>query len=64
MAVVPTFIIAGETAGRRYEQDNWRVDLLISCDWTKSSYTACTGKGQIRIKWRLFTADLRLDGRT
>ncbi|KAF8505812.1 hypothetical protein F5888DRAFT_1604165, partial [Russula emetica] len=23
MAVVPTFIIAGETAGRRYEQDNW-----------------------------------------
>jgi hypothetical protein len=25
MAVVPTFIIAGETAGRRYEQDNWRV---------------------------------------
>ena len=25
MAVVPTFVIAGETAGRRYEQDNWRV---------------------------------------
>ncbi len=25
MAVVPTFIIAGETAGRRFEQDNWRV---------------------------------------
>ena len=25
MAVVPAFIIAGETAGRRYEQNNWRV---------------------------------------
>jgi hypothetical protein len=23
MAIVPTFIIAGETAGRRFEQDNW-----------------------------------------
>lgn len=25
MAVVPAFIIGGETAGRRFEQDNWRV---------------------------------------
>lgn len=25
MAVVPAFVIAGETAGRRYEQNNWQV---------------------------------------
>jgi hypothetical protein len=32
MAVVPAFIIAGETAGRRYEQDNWQVTLVSMRD--------------------------------
>lgn len=26
VAVVPVFIIGGETAGRRFEQDNWQVN--------------------------------------
>ncbi|KAI0005055.1 hypothetical protein BJV74DRAFT_762603, partial [Russula compacta] len=28
MVVVPAFIIGGETAGRRFEQDNWQVTAI------------------------------------
>jgi hypothetical protein len=28
MAVVPAFVIGGETAGRRFEQDKWRVGTV------------------------------------
>jgi hypothetical protein len=50
MAVVPAFIIAGETAGRRYEQDNWQVTPGFLMGSKSSHIPPWTGKEQIRIK--------------
>ena len=47
MAVVPTFIIAGETAGRRYEQGNWRVTPLFPVGGPEALITQrAQGKGK------------------
>lgn len=48
MAVVPAFIIAGETAGRRYEQDNWRVTPGFLRDHEKAHIPHGQGKGKSR----------------